>query len=311
MTIVEIIFFFCSPNRCFLVLDVLNATSDEMELIYFTNKSMLIESKETCRIPVPIERCLLTKDEKEGNDGALISPVNLSAKCKAHLISQVHLEYKLSGTPECRGTASVESIPWSNFMLETILMSSVQWELSANGNLLPSDKPEIACAVGEFVTFNISLLNQSDHPLKFLTLWISLFQEQSNGYRNYDIETKRALHGTDKVNIEKIGPRESFKHDVSYIFLHSGVYKMEIQCAGYDQTLMAVSNSLISSRASTFKLQEQSLRAELMIASKTNYSENKNFHSALFAASSNHASSSTGAPSVWKFSPNPQITVTV
>ena len=283
-----------------------------MELKYSSNKSMLIESKETCRIPVPIERCTLTMDEKDGNDRALISPVSLSAKCKAHLISQVHLEYSLMGSCECSGTASVESIPWSSFMLETILMSSVQWELSANGNLLPSDKPEISCAVGEYVTFNVSLLNQSDHPLRFLTLWITLFQEQSNGYRNYSIETKRALHGTDKVNIDKIEARNAFKHDVSFIFLHSGQYKMDIQCAGYDETLMAVSNSPISSRASTFKLQEQSLRAELMIASKTSYDENKHFHSALFAATaSNHASASSGAPSVWKFSPCPTITVTV
>lgn len=282
-----------------------------MELKYSSNKSMLIESLETCRIPVPIERCTLASDKKDGSDSALISPVSLSAKCKAHLINQVHLQYNLMGSCECSGTASVESIPWSSFMLETILMSSVQWELSANGNLLPSDKPEVVCAVGEFVTFNLSLSNQSDHPLKFLTLWISLYQEQSNGYRNYNIETKRALHGSDKENIEKIDARNTFKHDVSYIFLHSGDYKMDIQCAGYDQTLMAVSNSPISSRASTFKVQEQSLRAELMISSKTNYNENKNFHSALIAASSNHASASSGAPSIWKFSPCPKITVSV
>lgn len=283
-----------------------------MELKYSCNKSMLIESRETCRIPVPIERCILTVDEKDGNDRALISPVSLSAKCKAHLISQVHLEYNLIGSCPSSGTASVDSIPWSSFMLETILMSSVQWELSANGNLLPSDKPEITCVVGEFVTFNISLLNQSDHPLRFLTLWISLFQEQSNGFRNYNIETKRALHGMDKVNIDLIEARNPFRHDVSFIFLHSGQYKMDIQCAGYDETLMAVSNSPISSRASSFKLQEQSLRAELITASKTGYNENKHFQSALFAATaSNHASSSSGSPSLWKFSPCPTITVTV
>ena len=43
------------PDRSYLVLDVLNASNEEMELKYPNNKTMLIESKETCRIPIEIE----------------------------------------------------------------------------------------------------------------------------------------------------------------------------------------------------------------------------------------------------------------
>lgn len=51
--------FFISVNECYLVFDTLNATEQEINLIYSPNKEMLIESKEKCRIPVPIKRCPL------------------------------------------------------------------------------------------------------------------------------------------------------------------------------------------------------------------------------------------------------------
>lgn len=93
-----------------------------MELKYATNKSILIESKETCRIPVQIERCILKNEET----GDTLSPTSLSSKCKSHLVSQVKLEYQLMGSSESSGRVSIESVPWNHFVLETILMSPVQ-----------------------------------------------------------------------------------------------------------------------------------------------------------------------------------------
>jgi len=42
-----------------LVLDVVNVTNQEMELKYATNKSILMEEKESYRIPVPVDRFLI------------------------------------------------------------------------------------------------------------------------------------------------------------------------------------------------------------------------------------------------------------
>lgn len=42
-----------------MVFDALNATDHELTLLYAQNKEMLIESREKCRIPVPIKRCPL------------------------------------------------------------------------------------------------------------------------------------------------------------------------------------------------------------------------------------------------------------
>lgn len=43
----------------YLVLDVVNVTNQEMELKYATNKSILMEEKESYRIPVPVDRFLI------------------------------------------------------------------------------------------------------------------------------------------------------------------------------------------------------------------------------------------------------------
>ena len=94
------------PTHCYLVFDVLNATMHEMELQYSTNKSIVIESKETCRIPVPVQRCPLSfsspekhiddqrlGDEKEG--GGKIKH-DLHLLCKQHLREQVQLTWSLN-----------------------------------------------------------------------------------------------------------------------------------------------------------------------------------------------------------------------
>jgi hypothetical protein len=180
-----------------------------MELKYSVNKSILIEAKETCRVPVEIERCSLKEEDmeseiKDGQSNGLPQRTLLK-KCREHLIKQVVLSYTLFGNREISGKASIESIPWSQFMLETILMSPVQWAVSANGNLLPSDKPEVNCAVGEFMTFSISMSNNSDQPLKYLSLWIEIYQDNSNtGTKNYDMDTKLTLHGKDKTYVEEV-----------------------------------------------------------------------------------------------------------
>lgn len=49
------------PSQFYLVLDVVNLTAQEMSLNYTINKNILIESKESCRVPVPVERCPLER----------------------------------------------------------------------------------------------------------------------------------------------------------------------------------------------------------------------------------------------------------
>lgn len=56
-----------------MVFDALNATEHELTLLYAQNKEMLIESREKCRIPVPIKRCPLNCLSALGDDDEPLS----------------------------------------------------------------------------------------------------------------------------------------------------------------------------------------------------------------------------------------------
>lgn len=43
------------------MLDIANMSNQELELKYGANKSLLMEENESCRIPIPVERCPLEK----------------------------------------------------------------------------------------------------------------------------------------------------------------------------------------------------------------------------------------------------------
>lgn len=64
-----------------------------MELHYALNKSILMEARETCRIPVPVERCPLYEDADDVQPAA--SDTAMAARCRAHLQQQVKLSWTL------------------------------------------------------------------------------------------------------------------------------------------------------------------------------------------------------------------------
>lgn len=55
------LFPYFSNSQFYLVLDIANITSHELELQYTSSKCISIEGHESCRIPVPINRCPLSK----------------------------------------------------------------------------------------------------------------------------------------------------------------------------------------------------------------------------------------------------------
>ena len=55
------------PNQCYVVLDVLNSSAHEMDLQYTDTKHLLIQAQESCRVPIPVDRCPISKMDAEVN----------------------------------------------------------------------------------------------------------------------------------------------------------------------------------------------------------------------------------------------------
>lgn len=138
-----------SPSQFYLVLDVVNLTAQEMSLNYTSNKTILIEAKESCRVPVPVDRCpldrILAAMEQQlhslasGGEGhpsivSGVGPVTSSSDtgeltervCSEHIAENVNLKWSLPGL-DCSGVASLRGISLSPTMLDLVTVPPLQW----------------------------------------------------------------------------------------------------------------------------------------------------------------------------------------
>ncbi|XP_074600662.1 trafficking protein particle complex subunit brun [Brevipalpus obovatus] len=227
------------PSHCYLVFDILNSTDNEVELKYHENKSILIEPRETCRIPVPAERCPLMVQEGD-KLGASSRQNSLLTGCRRHLMDQVNLNWSLCST-DISGIASMARVPWSDDILESILMSAVRWDVIVDG--LPfKPEEEFTYASGEKLQLSITLTNISGKSLKELKLSVQCFQDYQNGTKNYRTDMKRSIIGSDKVLIDEISTSASHHHELGMVFFFPGIYKIEIQCTGHNASSSPTNN---------------------------------------------------------------------
>lgn len=140
----------CSPSQFYLVLDVVNLTAQEMSLNYTSNKTILIEAKESCRVPVPVDRCpldrILAAMEQQLHsfnsachaDGhpSMLSGMGVNSAsdagdltervCSEHIAENVNLKWCLPGL-DCSGVASLRGISLSPTMLDLVTVPPLQW----------------------------------------------------------------------------------------------------------------------------------------------------------------------------------------
>ncbi|XP_076361025.1 LOW QUALITY PROTEIN: trafficking protein particle complex subunit brun [Tachypleus tridentatus] len=218
-------------SHCYLVFDVLNATCHEMELQYTSSKQMLIEANDTCRIPIPVERCPISAasfqvdEEKVGGDGRA---AELETVCKQHLANLVDLQWQLP-TLEISGRASIADVMWTPVMLDNILVSPLHWDISLNDRPFKVEE-EVSFLVGELVLLSITIHNLSDVCLQALYLSVCCYQDHQNGQCSYRMENLRAVVGTDKILVDKIEPQETYQHQCGFVFFFTGVFKLDIHC---------------------------------------------------------------------------------
>lgn len=144
-----------------MVFDALNATEHELTLQYAQNKEMLIESREKCRIPVPIKRCPLnvlsdidddqpslplygnTQCQNNNNlsnskaaktlDADFLSYIfptqhklkAILSQIRLHISSQINLKWHLALSDLSEGLVFVDQVPYTNEMLKSLLIPPI------------------------------------------------------------------------------------------------------------------------------------------------------------------------------------------
>lgn len=123
-----------------------------MLLNYTSNKNIVIEAHESCRVPVPVERCSLfdAKEEKPPEDCKTHESIETSTNksfvsslvsdqyiykdennknqriCSDHISKLVKLNWSLLGS-DIKGTASLKGITLSSAMLGLISVPPLKW----------------------------------------------------------------------------------------------------------------------------------------------------------------------------------------
>lgn len=101
-----------------------------MELQYTSTKTMLIEGQESCRVPIPVDRCPLSKlsgllEESKEIDG-LRNITDVNTICSEHITDLVDLRWSLLAT-DSKGVASLKGINLTASMLDIVRMSPLDW----------------------------------------------------------------------------------------------------------------------------------------------------------------------------------------
>ncbi|KAB0793804.1 hypothetical protein PPYR_13424 [Photinus pyralis] len=226
-----------TSSQFYLVLDIANMTSQEMELHYTPTKHMLIESHESCRIPVPVNRCPLSKLTKLYMDqnSATNNHLDLDRICSDHIANLVDLRWHLLSL-NTKGKASLKGITLTPNMLDIVRMSPLNWEVSVNGDSLKPQE-EINCDAGDCLSVRIGVSNSLEKPLQQLMLSVQFYQDHRNGTHNYKLETRVVIVGCAKKVLPILEPQCKVWHACSVLFLTPGQYKMDIQCCTPDQSM--------------------------------------------------------------------------
>lgn len=237
-----------TASQFYLVLDVINNTNHEMELHYTESKCIYMEGRESCRIPVPVNRCPLHKLSTVKED---VDNGELKRICADHIASLVDLRWHLLGT-DLTGKANLSGITLTQNMLDLVRMSPLQWEVKINDNIVRA-QDELTCVLGECISIGVGVCNALDNPLRDLTLSINFYQDHHNGVNNYRLDTKLSIAGSNKFLLPSLKKSGRAFHECRVVFLTSGQYKIDIQCNSREQMANSPSLSTDTSDSHTWR----------------------------------------------------------
>ncbi|ERL92724.1 hypothetical protein D910_10034 [Dendroctonus ponderosae] len=200
-----------------------------MELEYTKSKHMLIEGQESCRVPIPVNRCPLSKlsdyyeEPDQSKNIAAISKI-----CSEHISELVKLKWLLNPT-DSEGVACLKGITLNSRMLNIVRMSPLQWDIKINGDTFSSQE-DLSCEAGDCMELQMSIANSLETSLKELTLSVQFYQDYNNGTLNYRMDTRLAISGASKKILSSLEPKDTANHRCNVVFFTPGLYKLDIQC---------------------------------------------------------------------------------
>ncbi|CAD6203093.1 GSCOCG00009729001-RA-CDS [Cotesia congregata] len=221
-----------TSSQFYLVLDVNNMTNQEMELYYTQSKCIYMGGRESCRIPVPVDRCPLDKlSTIESGD----VDNELQKLCSQHTAALVDMRWQLLGT-DLTGKANLNGITFTRDMMDLVRMIVIN-----DTAVKPQD--EITCTIGECVSIGVGVCNALERPLSNLCLTIDFYQDYQNGTCNYKLDNLLAIAGASKVMLPTLQEYGRAYHECRVVFFMPGQFKLDIRCSSNHENSSSSSSS--------------------------------------------------------------------
>ncbi|XP_063226452.1 protein brunelleschi isoform X2 [Bacillus rossius redtenbacheri] len=224
-----------TSSQFYLVLDVANLTCEELELHYTPTKFILIEALESCRVPVPLDRCPLSKLAKLyqcGDAGAGESDRGeLDAVCSEHIASLVDLRWTM---PSCgrEGRIPLRGMTLTPAMLDLVRMSPLHWDVSVDQQAVRPQE-DLTASAGQCVQLSVRVRNSLERTLLQVALQFHFYQDGQGhaGFGEHRLETRLATAGPSKVIVPQLEEQATTQHSCCVVFFTPGQYKVDIQCS--------------------------------------------------------------------------------
>ena len=212
-----------TQHNCFLVLDLVNKTPHEMELSYAERKTILIEAGDMCRVPVPVTKCSFSESLDWTSSGSSLQP-----GVAEYLASCVSLRWAVTEPPTeevRRGVSGLESIAWTDSMLELLRRPPLVAEVKVGGRAV-AEGGELEHGAGDILRVEVSLSNQLLEPVCDCALSVRLQQE--GGGRG--VVQGAGLAGTPGGGgvVGEVLPGGGVRHTTQLLPLTPGLFKLVI-----------------------------------------------------------------------------------
>ncbi|KAL5013151.1 hypothetical protein ScPMuIL_007421 [Solemya velum] len=212
-------------NRCFLVFDVQNVSSHQIEIQY-SDQKLLIEHNQVRRVAVEIELCVFPAPPPPNDDhlNLLYRPVNHYSQ---YLSDFIDIRWSIP-VLAVHGVAGIEHLVWTEEQLERIRVPPVSWDVRINNQYYESGVSHIR--LGDIATVSALVSCQNVCADQSGKLTVECYQDTCQSCGDHTMDDKVLYLGTDSLLVPKIEESLKYSHTWSLLFLCCGVYKLEIRC---------------------------------------------------------------------------------
>lgn len=219
-----------STRQCHLLLDVLNATEQELTVSAKSDEELVLRAGECQRMAIQVEKFSFESvPESPGEKGQFANPKQLAEERQEaqglEISNKLDIRWAIPSLKRS-GEASVEGV-LSQLVLEQLQLAPLQWDVLVDGQLCDSEAA--ACQVGDPVRLEVRLTNRSPHSVGPFALTVVPFQDHQNGVHNYDLHSTVSFVGSSTFHLDAVQPSGQSACLGALLFLYTGDFFLHIR----------------------------------------------------------------------------------